>query len=84
MINSCLTLKLKYVAESGDQRSACREVMKTWIKSTHGQVSKTWREFVMVLHESGINYDNVIELLQEELDYYYTHSWANLPLVAPK
>ena len=55
------------VTKSGDKRSACRQVMKTWISSTRGKGQKTWKDFVMVLHDLSINCDTVIELLQDEL-----------------
>ena len=54
------------VSRTGDTRLAYKKVMKTWIKSTRGRKPKTWRTFLMVLQELGINVNPVVALLQEE------------------
>ena len=53
-------------SKTGDTRLACKKVMKTWIRSTYGREPKTWRTFLMVLQELGIDIDYVVKLLQEE------------------
>ena len=54
------------VSRFGDTRSACKKVIKTWIRSARGREPKTWRTFLMVLQELGIDVGDVVERLQEE------------------
>ena len=54
------------VLKSGDIRLASKKVLKTWIKCTHGRQPKTWRMFITVLQELGIDIGPVVELLQKE------------------
>ena len=54
------------VETSGDTRSACKKVMRIWCKSSHGRDPKTWRTFVIVLHELDIDCTTVLEVLQGE------------------
>ena len=53
--------------ESGNKRTACTQVMKTWIRSAHGREPKTWRTFLLVLQELGIDRNTVVEVLQREV-----------------
>jgi len=54
------------VSRSGDTRSACKKVMRTWMKSVYGKEPKIWRTFVMVLKELDIDCGTVLEVLQGE------------------
>ena len=71
-IGYCLELRDKEMADieadvlrSGDVKSACKMVMKTWMRSTHGRSPKTWRTLMTVLEELDINSDSVLEVLQK-------------------
>ena len=72
-IGYCLKLKDEEMAviednvsRSGDTRSACKMVIRTWMRSTHGRSPKTWRTLVTALQELDINSDSVLEVLQKE------------------
>jgi len=54
------------LSRSGDKKSACKMVMKTWMRSTHGRTPKTWRTLITVLQELDIDCNSVLEVLQKE------------------
>ena len=54
------------VSRSGDMRFACKKMIRTWIASSSGREPKTWRTFLAVLHELGIDFYNVIDVLKTD------------------
>jgi len=53
-------------SRSGDMRSACKKMLRTWIASASGREPKTWKTLLAVFHELDINFEGVIDVLKKE------------------